>query len=278
MLALIAGTGKLPAVLVENIADKNKRDTGDENLPFIAALEGHEPDFLAPDRVFRIEHLGTLLQEFHALGVKDVCFAGAIQRPPLDPGLIDAATMPLVPRMMAALQKGDDGALREVLAIFEEAGFAIRAANEFASALLPLEAIYTTKKPTETDQKDAERAVSLLKTLAPLDVGQSCIVHRNQVLAIEGKFGTDWMLESLQARPNASENDPFAKGGIFYKAAKAGQDRRIDLPVVGVDTLAAAKKAGLDGLVVEQGGVMVLDLAAIERTADELGLFFWVRA
>jgi molybdenum cofactor synthesis domain-containing protein len=55
--------------------------------------------------------------------------AGAIGRPKLDPAMIDAATMPLVPRMMQALGQGDDGALRVVIALFEEAGFALRAAD-----------------------------------------------------------------------------------------------------------------------------------------------------
>lgn len=260
MLALIAGQGKLPAVLVDNLRD----------LPYIAVLEGNLPQFLTPDRVFRIERLGTLLEEFRALGVTEVCFAGTVQRPELDPSKVDAATQPLVPRMMAALQKGDDGALREVLAIFTDAGFAIRSPDEFASALLPVHAVFTTRRPEPQHESDAARAAELLRHMGSLDVGQSCVVHMGQVLAIEGRFGTDWMLESLRHRPDL-------RGGIFFKAPKPGQDRRIDLPVVGVDTIVAARKARLDGVVVEENGVMVMDLAAIERAADELRLFFWVR-
>lgn len=260
MLALIAGEGRLPAVLVDNLSD----------LPYIAAMEGYPPDFLTPDRVFRIEHLGTLLEEFKALGVTDVCFAGSIRRPAIDPAQIDAATMPLVPRMMAALSKGDDGALREVLTVFSEAGFNIRAANEFAAVLLPVAGVFTSRRTDTQHAADAVRAAEVVAHLGPLDIGQSCVVHRGRVLAIEGQFGTDWMLRSLRDRPDEG-------GGIFYKAPKPGQDRRIDLPVVGVDTIAAAHKARLEGVVVEENGVMVLDLAAVERAADEMGLFFWVR-
>ena len=274
MLALIAGQGRLPTVLVDNLRE----------LPHIASLEGYPPDVLVPDRSFRIEHLGTLIEEFRALGIRDICLAGAIRRPALDPSKIDAATMPLVPRMMAALERGDDGALREVLAIFEDAGFTIRAAHEFAAALLPVAGTYTARRPEPDHEADAARAAEVMQALGPLDIGQSCVVHRRQVLAVEGKFGTDWMLASLQNRPgggprdlSSASDDRDAKGGIFYKAAKPGQDRRVDLPVVGVETIAAAKKARLDGVVVEEDGVMVLDLAAVERTADELGLFFWVR-
>lgn len=260
MLALIAGQGALPTVLVDSLVER----------PHIVALEGFDPDTLVPDQRFRLEHLGTLIVQLKALGVTRVCFAGAIGRPRLDPSRIDAATMPLVPRMMEALGKGDDGALRIVLEIFEDAGLRIVAADDIAASLLPHPAVFTTRRPEAGHERDAVRAAAIVAGMGTLDIGQSCVVKDGQALAVETLFGTDWMLASLQNRTDG-------KGGVFYKAKKPGQDRRIDLPVVGVRTLAGAAKAGLDGLIVEADGVMVLDLAAIERTADELGLFFWVR-
>jgi DUF1009 family protein len=260
MLALIAGRGKLPAVLVDCI----------KKLPFIASLEGFAPDLLVPDRTFRLEHLGTLISELKALGVTEVCFVGAMSRPIIDPAQIDDATRPLVPRMMAALQAGDDGALRIVLEIFEEAGLTIKAADDIAPALLPRSGVFTTRQIDEDDRVDAKRAEEILTGLGSLDIGQSCVVHRGQALAIEGCFGTDWMLQSLVNRPDG-------QGGLFYKSKKPGQDRRIDLPVIGVDTVAGAAKAGLEGIVIETDGVMVLDLAAVVRAADEVGIFLWVR-
>ncbi len=260
MLALIAGRGQLPAVLVDCLGE----------LPFVASLEGFDPELLVPDRRFRLEHLGTLIAELKELGVTEVCFAGAVSRPAIDPSAIDAATMPLVPKIKAALGAGDDGALRAVLAIFEEAGFSIRAADEIVPALLPRPGVVTTRPVEDQHRVDAQRAADIVAGLGALDIGQSCVVKQGQVLAIEGRYGTDWMLESLRVRPDG-------QGGIFYKAKKPGQDRRIDLPVIGVDTVAGAAGAGLDGLVIECGGVMVLDLAAATRDADEAGLFLWVR-
>jgi hypothetical protein len=260
VLALIAGQGRLPAVLVDALPE----------MPYIASPEGFDPDFLVPDRRFRLEHLGTVIEELKALGVTEVCFAGSVTRPAVDPAEIDAATLPLVPRIMAALQQGDDSALRVLLAIFEEAGLKIVAANELSSALLPIAGVYTARRTEEHHKRDAERAAAVIAGLGMLDIGQSCVVKGGQVLTLEGMFGTDWMLKSLAHRPDGT-------GGIFYKAKKPGQDPRVDLPVVGVDTVAAAAKAGLDGIVVEEDGVMVLDLAAVERAADEAGVFFWVR-
>lgn len=260
MLALIAGRGRLPAVLVGSLRD----------MPHIAALEGAEPDGLVPDQRFRIERLGSFLRSLKERGVKDVCFAGAISRPDVDPTKIDAETMPLVPRIMAALQKGDDGALREVIAIFEEAGFSVRAPDEIAVSLLPRTAVLTARQPDKRHMADAERAAAVIAGLGELDIGQSCAVKSGQVLAVEGVFGTDWMLAGLRQRPDGT-------GGIMFKARKPTQDRRIDLPVIGPETVAAAAAAGLDGIVVEEGGVMVLDVATVTTDADEAGIFIWVR-
>lgn len=260
MLALVAGKGRLPGILVEALSER----------PYVASLEGADPDGLVPDQRFRIEQLGTFLESLTARGVTEVCFAGAISRPALDPSKVDAATMPLVPRMMAALHAGDDGALRAVIAIFEEGGFRIAAADDLLPSLLPKPGFASARRAQENHVADAERATAVIAGLGSLDIGQSCAVKAGQVLAVEGIFGTDWMLESLKNRPDGA-------GGVFFKARKPDQDRRIDLPTIGVGTVTGVAKAGLEGIVVEAGGVMVLDLDDVERAADEAGIFLWVR-
>ncbi len=116
MLALIAGQGALPGMVAKARPDA-----------VLCELEGY-PAGLGAARRFRVERLGSFMADLKAAGVTEVCLAGRVGRPRLDPSLVDAATMPLVPRMMAALQVGDDAALRTVLGFFEEAGFTVRAA------------------------------------------------------------------------------------------------------------------------------------------------------
>ena len=71
--------------------------------------------------------------------------------------------------------------------------------------------------------------------------------------------------------------DPSGPRGVLYKGPKPGQDRRLDLPAVGPGTLRGAAAAGLAGVVVEAGGVMILDHAATVAAADAAGLFLWAR-
>jgi DUF1009 family protein len=260
VLALVAGTGALPGALVAALPDR----------PLVAALEGTAPDTVATDLAFRLETLGSFLEDLRARGVTRVCFAGAITRPRIDPARIDAATMPLVPVLQAALARGDDGALRAAIAVFEQAGFEIVAAHAIAPALLPPEGVPTRRQPGAHDRNDAERGFALLDVMAAGDIGQSCVVLAGQALAVEGLFGTDWMLSSLERRPDGV-------GGVLCKGPKRGQDRRADLPVIGPVTVQGAARAGLAGIVVEAGGVMALEPDALIAACDAADLFLWVR-
>ncbi|TMV08755.1 LpxI family protein [Ruegeria sediminis] len=260
MLALIAGTGALPDELVARLPER----------PLICAMEGFEPDRLKVDRAFPLEQLGSFIADIKSRGVVEVCMAGAVRRPVIDPNRIDAETLPLVPILKRAVMSGDDGALRAVIGIFEEAGLTVRAAHELAPDILPPLGCLTDAQPTEADLADAHRGAGILRAMSAADVGQACVVLRGQALAIEGVFGTAWMLESLTQRPDAG-------GGVLFKAPKPDQDRRADLPTIGPNTVTAAVAAGLSGIVIEKGGVIVLERDRVVDECNRLGLFLLVR-
>lgn len=260
MLALIAGQGRLPAAVVAACAEP----------PLVCAMHGFSPAGVAVDIRFRLETLGSLIAGLKARGVRRVCMAGAVRRTPIDPDEIDAATLPLVPILHRALTSGDDGALTAVIGVFEAAGLAVAAAHEIAPDLLPPPGCATRAQPSPRDRDDASRAQAIVAAMGQVDIGQSCAVRAGQALAVEGVFGTDWMLASLRSRPDGD-------GGLLFKAPKPGQDRRADLPAIGPDTVAKVAAAGLGGIVIAAGGVMVLERARVLATCDRSGLFLWVR-
>ena len=260
MMALIAGSGALPDMVAARLAVP----------PIVCALDGFAPDRLAVDVGFRLETLGSLLTVLRENGVTEVCMAGGIARPRVDPSAIDAATLPLVPLIQQAMMAGDDGALRAAIQIFEHAGFQVRAAHDIVVDLLPVAGCPSNAQPADVDRADAARAAQILAAMSGADLGQACVVQNRQALALEGKYGTDWMLRSLTTRPDSG-------GGLLYKAPKVGQDRRVDLPAIGPETITAACAAGLSGVVIESNGVMVLDLPATLAECNRLGLFLWVR-
>lgn len=273
MLALVAGAGRLPVLL----ADRLEAEGRDWRL---CVLEGVTSE-AAEDREatpVRLERLGSFLDELREAGVTEVCFAGAVNRPHLDPSQVEPRSVPLIERLALAMQAGDDTTLRAVLAIFEEAGLTVRAAHELRPDLLPAAGVLSRAEPDDRARSDAARAADVVATLGAADVGQGCVVAQGQVLAVEALAGTDWMLASLTRFPAERRPDPRAGRGLLYKGPKPGQDRRVDLPAIGPGTVRAAAEAGLGGVVVEAGGVVVLDPDATVAAADEAGLFLWVRA
>lgn len=217
---------------------------------------------------FRVENLGTLLQRLADWGVTAVCFSGGVRRPQIDPAQIDAATMPLVPLLSAALRQGDDAALRTVIEIFERAGFAVLAAQDLAPEVLPPPGVLGAVMPSRMHEADAARAELVHRIIAPADIGQGLIVRQGQILAVEAQPGTDFMLRSVMG---------FAEGALFFKAPKLGQDRRADLPVIGPGTVERARTSRLSAIVIEAGGVMVLHRKNTIALADRHGLTLWVR-
>ena len=238
------------------------------------------------------------------MGVTEVCMAGAVRRPDIDASLIDAATVPLIERLTAAMGMGDDAMLRIFIAMIEDAGLRVIGADDIAPDLLQPPGVPTAGQPDSRHRADAEFATGVIATLGQADQGQACVVRDGQVLAREARGGTDAMLAALCGRhdPTPMEGDPLlwavdlaaetadlltgqiaadvalpGQGGLLFKAPKPGQDRRVDLPTIGPATAMRAAEAGLDGIVIAAGGVMVLDATQVVEILDANGMFLWVR-
>jgi hypothetical protein len=291
MLALIAGRGALPGAVA----------AAQPVPPLVCALDGHVPDGLTPDMTFTLETLGTLLARLERAGVSEVCFCGAIDRPAVDPARFDALTLPLLPLLTSPQAAGEDSALRLVMDLFATHGMAARAAHDLAPDLvLPAGQPTRAQAPAQA-QADVARALRVLAEQGAADLGQACVIRNGQLRAREDRRGTDWMLAQLDARaaPLLGDGD-FAsdlmdmagdalgvaadwltgdapRSGLLFKAPKPGQDRRVDLPTIGPVTAQGAAAAGLAGIVIAAGGVIVLDRARVIAILDGAGMYLWVR-
>lgn len=259
-LALIAGQGDLPRALIAALPQR----------PLICALDGYLPQGIETDQVFRIERLALFLRYLQDQGVTEVIFAGAVQRPKLDPSLFDPMTAQMVPRLLAAMQSGDDGALRAVIGIFEEHGFTVRGVADIAPDLIPDAGIFAGNVSAQ-DTSDADRAADIVAAMGAVDIGQGCVVAQGQCLGVEVISGTDAMLASVAVMARTD------RSGVFYKSCKPAQDRRMDLPTLGVQSVLNADAAGLAGIAWRAGDVICLDLPAMQAAANARGMFLWAR-
>lgn len=259
-LALICGTGDLPGRIA----------AVQEDRPLVCVLEGYAPRGLTPDVTFRLETLGSLLIRLGHEGVTEVCFCGAIDRPRLDPSLLDEDTRPLVPIIAEALGKGDDGALRAIIGVFEQTGFRVRGAHELAPELVAPPGVLSEAWPDAQMREDARFGASILNALSLFDVSQACVVGERSLLGLETVAGTDALLAGLPEVPQKAM-------AVLVKAPKIGQDNRVDMPTVGPETVRQVEAAGLRGIVVDAGDVIVLDQDEMVKRCNAAGLVFWSR-
>jgi len=295
MLALVTGQGALPAAVAAAQAQR----------PLVCALAGNDPDGLQPDISFRIEHLATFMETLKVKAVTELCLCGTIVRPQIDPSQIDAATRPLVPKIAKAIARGEDSALRAVIGLFEQAGFTVRAAHELAPELIPPQGMLSRAMLPDDAHSDVAAALRVSASQGVADLGQACIIRGGAVLAREDARGTDAMLEGVAkgAAPLLGSADPVSdmmdmagdllgsvadwlsgdaaqhamRSGLFYKAPKPGQDMRVDLPTIGPRTVELVAAAGLSGIVIASGSVIVLERSRVIETVNATGLFLWVR-
>lgn len=255
-LAILAGAGELPLELAAAHPD----------ALFVRFTDGAMPE--GSDNAYvSYEKFGEMFDTLRAARVSEVVFAGGLSRPALNPANFDAKMLDLAPRFMAAMQGGDDGLLRAVITAFEEHGFAVRGAHDLLPGLTADSGVLVGS-PSDVDLQDISRARQILRALGPMDVGQGAVVAQGQPLGIETAQGTDAMLGFVGAsRPSA------LSGGVLVKMPKPAQDLRVDMPAIGCGTVIKAAEAGLNGIAITAGRVLLIERDALLTVAKEAGLF-----
>jgi UDP-2,3-diacylglucosamine hydrolase len=269
-LAIVAGRGDLPRLIAEDCARRRRTYR-------VVAFDGVPLDWTEGHPVLRaaFERPGRLFADLHAAGCGVVTFAGGLARPALRLLRFDLTMLRLAPRLIRGIRSGDDATLRLVAAIFEAEGFEVRAPHEILTDLVAPAGVLGRVAPGAADRGDAARAAAIVAALGAVDVGQGAVVARGICLGLESIQGTDALLDFVARTP--ANLRPARGRGVLFKAPKPGQDRRMDLPAIGPGTLHAAAAAGLGGVAIEAGGVMILGCAEAVAAADAAGLFLWAR-
>ncbi len=270
-LGIVAGGGALPLQLAEH-ARTAGRDV------FILGVAG----FVDPALIERFGgvslSIGETGKQFSALksaGCEDVVFAGVVKRPDLSSLKFDARGALLLPKLAAAAMKGDDALMRTVVEAFEGAGFRVIGADDVLGRLLAAAGALGRVAPDATQMRDIRRGAEVAAAIGAMDIGQGAVSCEGLILAVEAQEGTDQMLRRVASLPQDIRGSTAVRRGVLVKRPKPQQERRIDLPTIGVATVQGAAEAGLAGIAVAAGGTLVLDAEDAIRLADELGLFIY---
>lgn len=263
-LGIIAGGGALPERLLA-ACDKDGRDS------FVVAFEGQTDPTLLQGRKYLLTRLGAaglIINTLKSNGIHDLVFIGSIHRPSLVEMRPDFRAMKFFARL-ATHALGDNGLLTAMKQELELEGFRLHGAHLFMQDLLAAPGPLGNCAPKADDEDDIRRGLAALRTMGPLDIGQALVVQEGIILGVEAAEGTDALIRRCR------ELKRKGRGPILIKISKPGQDRDLDMPTIGPDTVMIAKECGFSGIVVEAGATLVLDPGRVAEIADETGVFVY---
>jgi hypothetical protein len=261
-LGLVAGQGRLPFEVARGARRAGRR-------VWLAALRGLADPALAAeaDAVawLHVGEVGALLAGLRAEGVRELVLCGLVPKGLLfaDPSLVklDAAAT----RLLAGLRdRRDDALLRALAEALEEEGFTVASQSAYTAQLLAPEGPLGGIAPTPAQLDDVAFGWPIAKALGALDIGQTLVVRERTVLAVEAIEGTDEAIRRGAALGRGAAS--------VLKVWKPTQDPRLDMPVIGPETVATLAAAGARLLAVEAGRTLVLERAEVTARADAAGI------
>ena len=252
-IALIAGSGNFPIYLA-----KENLDT------FVMCIEGHADtkQFKNKTRTVSLLNPQLWLNTLKENKVTHLVFAGKFNRPQnLDLSKDNNA----YGMIRDILSVGDNNALLLIEKFFESNGFKILPINSVFKNCFFARGFYGDKFSLFNFKKyvlkSGNYGIDLLNTISKFDVGQSLVVSGNLIYAVEGLEGTNLLINRVK-KLIINNNSVF--GPVLVKIPKIGQSRKMDLPVIGLDTIKECIKTGISSVVISSQGTIVIDQEKIK--------------
>lgn len=261
-IGLIAGEGKMPIYIARNAHTK-----GVEVV--VAGIKGNA---FAQDyptaRVFktlRLGQLGAAIRFFKEHNITRVIMAGRVQHTSIFTNIMPDLR---AAKALASLKNMQTkNILARVIDEFRKDGIEFDSSASFLEDFLPPAGVLSARQPTSEEEKAMQFGFQTAKHLAALDIGLTCVVSQNAVIAVEGMEGTDRCIR--RAGELVKESAQKKSTVAVVKVARPNQDNRYDLPVIGKGTIESVAQAGFSVLAFEAEKTLVMDLEEVVKLADK---------
>ena len=262
-IAIIAGNGRFP-FLVLDAARSQGHDVTVIGIKEEASKDLEEAAAGPPKADLHwvsIGHLGTFLKILKEAKIKTAVMAGQVKHVKIFSIVPDLTAMTMMARLAT---RNTDSLIGAVANLMREHGVELINSAQFLQPLLAGAGQLSERAPSEAERKDLEFGYRMADTIAGLDIGQTIAVKHQAVVAVEAMEGTD---ETI-----ARAGDLAGAGVAIVKVAKPNQDMRFDVPIVGLATIQAMRRAGATALSVDAGKTLIFDRDAFFASANEAGI------
>jgi UDP-2,3-diacylglucosamine hydrolase len=258
-VGLVAGEGELPEIVVRAMLARGLD---------IVAIALSEPTYAQLRPLLRRLHcLGVgqgnkIIETLKREGVQELVLIGRVSKDVLfRRWRFDSRAWRVLRRVKSFR---DDILLTEIIREFESEGIHVVEQTHFLPELCPGAGILTRRRPTRREWQDIDYGFNVARSLGKLGIGQTIVVKRGTILAVEGMEGTDEAI--IRGCHLARE------GAVVVKVSRPGQDLRLDMPTVGMKTLQVMHDGRAAVLAIEAGKTLVVGHATFPQAADDAGI------
>src|SRR5215510_12901094 len=258
-VGLVAGEGELPAIVARAMRARGLD---------VVAIALSEPIYAQLQPLVRQLHYfgagqgNKIIEAMKREGVRDLVLIGKVSKNVLFHRWRFDSRAWRVLRRAKSFQ--DDVLLTEIIREFESEGMRVIEQAHFLPDLCPKRGVMTLRRPTRREWQDIEYGLNVARSVGKLGIGQTIVVKHGTILAVEGMEGTD---EAITRGCRLAY-----EGAVVVKVSRPGQDPRIDMPTVGMQTLRVMRDGRATVLAIEAGKTIVVGDSAFPQAADDAGI------
>ena len=254
-VGMIAGGGELPEIIARQAYAMGcplptvalSAQVAAQLMPYCPTLAQHGPG-----------QLTKIIRTFQRYYVRQVVMVGKVEKRFLfENPRLDLRVLRGLSRMR---DYRDVTLLHAIITAFAAAGLEVIEQTRLLGHLATPEGVLGKRCPSPRAWDDIRYGFARAKQLAALDIGQTIVVRRQTVLAVEALEGTD-----------ATITRGCQYGGrdtVVVKVSRPQQDMRFDVPTVGPHTLLQVIAGRAAVLAMEAGTTFILRLPELVAMAD----------
>ena len=261
-IGIIAGGGKLPILIGNNLIKKNYE------VIFFVIEETFDKQIYSNLNTIeiKINSIKKIFDKLKKNNIIKIILAGNIIRPSLKDINFDYETLNFAKKLFLS-KKGDNDLLVTITKLFQDNGFEYLDWKIYCSELFSNEKNLTIIKPSKEASLNLDKALKVFKDYGKLDIGQSIVVQNEIVLGLEAAEGTDNLI--LRCKNLKKSGDK----GVLFKASKYNQSNILDIPTIGKETLNLLIKNDYEGIFIEKNKCIIIDKNETINLANNNNLF-----
>ena len=269
---MIAGNGRFPFLLLDAARAQGltvcvaaiREETDPEINQRAAADPGIQVHWLS------LGELSRLIETFKSEKVTRTVMAGQVKHKQIFSSI--RPDWRLAKLLLNLRTRNTDMLLGAVARVLADEGIELLSSTAFLEPLLAQEGVLTRRAPDEEERKDIAYGLGVARAVAAFDIGQTVVVAAQACVAVEAMEGTDAAIERAGELMGSLAEEPstLRRRLTVIKVAKPQQDMRFDVPVIGMQTISAMKRAGATCLSVEAARTLLFDRdKLLERASEE---------